>query len=161
MAATVEWHVFTGSPLSDDGVMGAGQDLCSDDNDAYSSANRTANPIILGDYSYEKWMALKITVAPDNWISTFQLWGDGTIAANTTLKVGSTVSDAPPTDDPSTVAVNDFYTMLVGSKYLWDNTVYTLVDDFTKYLVWQLYVGALATPGNWGPYTVYYEYTEA
>jgi len=161
MAATVEWHVFTGSPLADDGAMGAGQDLCSTDNDAYSSANRTANPIIVGDYSYEKWMALKVTVAPDNWISSFKLWGNADIALNTTLRVGSTATGAAPVDTASTVATNDFYGFTSLAKYTWDSDVYTLLNAFTKYLVWQLQVGALATPGDWGPYTVYYEYTEA
>ena len=161
MAATVEWHCFTGAVPTDDGVIGLGLDLCSADNDAYSAANRTANPVILSEYSYEKWMDLKITAAPDNWISTFRIWGDGTIAANTTLRAGSILAGAQPVDTVSIVAVNDFNAMVVLSKWTFDATVYTLINSWTKFLVFQLYAGAAAAPGDWGPYTVYYDYTEA
>jgi len=165
MAATVVIHCWTGSPLSDGGAITGGVDLCSADNCAYSSTNRIANPIIVGDYSYEKWLRAHITADPDHWIGYFKIWGDGEVQENTVLKYGSTSTAAAPTDEPSTIAVNDFTSAVEGSKGTWDATVRNLADlaisPYTDFLVFQLYVNASATPGDWTPETVYYEYQEA
>ena len=49
MAATVEIHCWSGNPLTDGGAIAGGADLCSDDNCAFSAANRIANPIMINN----------------------------------------------------------------------------------------------------------------
>jgi len=165
MVATIEVHCWYGSPIADGGAIAGGADLSSEDNCAYSAANRAAHPIALGMNSFEKWMRVKITGAPDNWIGQFKVWGDGAVYAGTTLKYGTTGTGTAPTNDPSIVAVNDFTTAVAGTKGVWDLTVRTpamiAIDPWTNYLVFQLLVAAGATPGAWTPEVIYYEYMEA
>ena len=165
MAASVEIHCFSGSPLSDGGAIIGGADLCSDDNCVFSAANRIANPLISGSYSFEKWLRLKVTAMPDTWIGYLKIWGDGTIQTNTTLRFGPTAVAADPVLTPSIVAINDFTIAVVGSKQAWDLTVRTVADlgisPWTDYLVFQLFIAAAATSGDWTAETVFYEYLEA
>jgi hypothetical protein len=166
MAATISIHCWAGDPLSDGGAIAGGADLCSDDNCEYSGINRTNNPITRGEYSYEKWLLVHVTVSPANWIGRFKVWGNGgEIPIGTTLRVGAVNIASAPIAEASSVAVNDFSTILVGNKFVWDNSVYTPDDLFYSpqidyYLVFQLYASAAAVAGDWGPVTVNYEYQE-
>ena len=131
----------------------------------FSAANRIANPIIAGAYSYEKWLRLKVTGMPDTWIGYLKIWGDGTVQTNTTLKYGPTAVGVAPVQTPSIVAINDFTIAIAGAKKTWDLTVRTVADlgvsPWTDYLVFQLYAAAAAASGDWTAETVYYEYLEA
>jgi len=165
MAATVDIHCYCGSPLADDGAIAGGADLCSADNCEYSAANRTTNPIILGDYSYEKWLRAHVSVLPDNWLGRFYYWGDGDIPVGTTLRAGVTAATPDPVNVPSIIAVNDFSLFTDLYRGVWDNAVYSVADltadpHIDNFLVFQLYASDTAIPGEWGPEVVYYEYQE-
>jgi hypothetical protein len=164
MAATLVVSVSYGStPTVADSVTGI--DLESADNGTNTLANRQANPITVGTNSYEKWIRLKITATPTNYVQSFKVWFNSTMDSSTTLYfTGERVAYQLGTTALSTIA-NALATSYTagGTKANWDTTQYTAANtgSYTKYLVLQLAVGATAGPGNWTQQTVNYSYDEA
>jgi hypothetical protein len=161
MAATLVLSVSTGStPTVTDSVTGI--DLISADNATNSLANRQAYPITVGNNSYEKWIRLKITATPANYVQSFKVWFNETVDTSTTLYfTGAYVTYQEGTTATSTIADDDATDWTSTAKATWDNDSYTNTNDYTKYLVMQLEVGSDASPGNWTQQTVNYSYDEA
>lgn len=161
MTATLTLRVQTGAPAGTQSSAVSGIDLISADNATNSLANRQANPITVGTNSFEKFVKLRVDVAPANGVTNFLIWGDGAVAANTTLMwAGAITSYTQPTASTSSVATTNFTTKTSSSKGVWDATAYTTIGNVTKYSVFQLQVGGSATPGNWPTETVSYSYDE-
>lgn len=161
MVATVVVSVSYGAgPTVADSVSGI--DLISADNGTNSLANRQANPITVGNNSYEKWVRLKVTARPDNYVQNFQIWGDGAVMTSTTLKFTTAyVTYQQGTTAASTIANTTFTAFTSANKATWDSASYTNTNDYTKYTVFQLQVDATANPGNWTQETISYSYDEA
>lgn len=163
MAATLVLSVSTGStPTVTDSVTGI--DLISADNATNSLANRQAYPITVGTNSYEKWIRLKITQTPANYVQSFKVWFNSTVDASTTLYfTGAYVTYQLGTTANSTIANVIATTHTSGNKAVWDNAQYTAAQTgaYTKYLSMQLRVASDAGPGNWTQQTVNYSYDEA
>jgi len=163
MAATLVLACsFGAGPTVTDSV--AGIDLISADNATNTLANRQANPITVGTNSYEKWVRLKITATPSNWVQSFKVWFNSTVDTSTTLNfTGAFVTYQVGTTAASTIANANATTYTAGNKAVWDNAQYTAAQtgSYTKYLALQLQVGATAGPGNWTQQTVNYSYDEA
>jgi len=163
MAATLVLSVSNGAgPTVTDSVTGI--DLESADNATNTLANRQANPITVGTNSYEKWIRLKITATPANYVRSFKVWFNSTVDTTTTLYfTGAWVSYQQGTTAASTIANGNATTYTSGNKATWDVDSYTAgqINTWTKYLVMQLAVGATAGPGNWTQQTVNYSYDEA
>lgn len=161
MAAVLSLRVQFGSSPGTESSAVTGADLISADNATNSLANRQANPITVGTRSYEKWLKLKVDTAPANAVTNFLIWGDGTVAADTTLYWGGNVTTyATPVNSASSVATTDFTTVTSGAKGTWDNQSYSALNATTRYSVFQLAVDAGASPGNWPTETVSYSYDE-
>lgn len=163
MAATLVLAVSNGAgPTVTDSVTGI--DFESADNATNTLANRQANPITVGTNSYEKWVRLKITATPQNYVQSFKVWFNSTVDTSTTLFfTGAYVTYQQGTTAASTVAATNATTYTAGNKAVWDNTQYTAANtgSYTKYLVMQLAVGADCGPGNWTQQTINYSYDEA
>jgi Tfp pilus assembly protein PilX len=164
MAATLVLSVKTGASTGSwtDNVTGI--DMESADNALNSIENRQANPITVGTNSYEKWIALKITVTPQNYVRSFQVWFNSSVAASTTLYfTGQYVTYQQGTTAASGIAGAVATSYTSGNKAIWDLTTYTAANtgSYTKFLVLQLAVGATAGPGTWTQQTVNYSYDEA
>jgi len=165
MAATVTMRVVYGAPPGTTSGSITGVDFESADNAENSLANRLANPIIVGNRSYEKWLKAYVEVAPDNKVENFECWGDGEVEANTTLYLGkiSSGSYSQPVTTPSTVATVDWTVCTSGSKYNWSSGSIHDVGAVSDFVVFQLDVEADADPGNWanGGEQINYEYDES
>ncbi len=161
MAALLQLAVSYGAgPTVADGVSGI--DLISADNATNTLANRQANPITVGTNSYEKWVRLKIITAPANYVGTFKIWGDGAVDQSTSLMFTTNWSTYQQgTTAASTIATRTFTNFTAGAPATWDATSYSATGAYTKYVVFQLQVGATAGPGNWTQETVNYSYDEA
>ena len=163
MAATLVLSVSNSAgPTVTDNVTGI--DLISADNATNDITNRQANPITVGTQSYEKWIRLKITATPSNYVRSFQVWFNSSVAASTTLfMTGAYVTYQQGTTAASTIAASNAVTFTAGNKAVWDSATYTAANtgSYTKYLVLQLAVGATAGPGTWTQQTVNYSYDEA
>lgn len=161
MAATLVLAV-TAAGTTTDSVTGI--DLESADNATNTLANRQANPITVGTNSYEKWIRLKITATPSNYVQSFKVWFNSTVDTSTTLYfTGAFVTYYTGTTATSTIANAVATTYTSGNKAVWDNGKYwsTNSGSYTQYLVLQLAVAATAGPGNWTQQTVNYSYDEA
>lgn len=164
MAATLVLSVKNGSGSGTWTDNVAGIDLISADNSINSLANRQAYPITVGNNSFEKWVALKITATPTNYVTNFKMWGDGAVDTTTTLAfTAGYVTYQQPTATASTVANANWTSYTSGAKATWDTTTYTSsnINSYTKFAVFQLQVGSTAGPGNWTQETVNYSYDEA
>lgn len=165
MAATLVLSVKNGSAPGTWTDNVSGIDLVSADNSYNSLSNRQAYPITVGTQSYEKWIALKITATPTNYVTNFKMWGDGAVDTSTTLAftAGVTTYSTPQNAVASTIANANWSSYTSGSKATWDTTTYTSasINSYTKFAVFQLQVGATAGPGNWTQETVNYSYDEA
>ena len=163
MAATLVLSVSTAAgPTVTDSVTGI--DLISADNSTNSLANRQANPITVGTNSYEKWIRLKITATPANYVQSFKVWFNSTVDTSTVLYfTGAFVTYQQGTTATSTIANAVATTYTAGNKATWDVAQYTAgqINTWTKYLAMQLAVAATAGPGNWTQQTVNYSYDEA
>ena len=165
MAATITIRVdYEAGPTTSAAITGI--DLISADNASNSLANRTANPITIGDRSYEKWLKAYVDAAPDNLVENFQVWGDGAVDANTTLYIGATGSGnyTTPVATASAVATTDFTVCTSGSKFSWSSGSIHDVAAVSDYLVFQLdTTGGGASVGNWGApgETISYSYDES
>jgi hypothetical protein len=163
MAATIVVSVSYGAgPTVSDSVSGV--DLISADNATNSLANRQANPITVGTNSYEKWIRLKVTATPANYVQSFKVWFAASVDASTTLfMTGAYQTYQQGTTATSTIADVDATTYTSGNKAVWDDNQYTAgqLNVYTEHLVLQLEVGSDAGPGNWTQQTVNYSYDEA
>lgn len=163
MAASVSLRVYTGASAGTESAAVTGIDLVAADNATNSPANRAAYPVGRGTNSYEKWMALKVDVAPANNVSNFQVWGDGAaLATDLALKVaGEVAAGVTPVATTSVVATNDWTSYTAAAKLQWDDGVYTTVDTVTEFLVMQLQVGAGAAVGDMAQLVALYSFDES
>jgi len=162
MAASLSFRVYTGSAAGTESAVVTGIDFISADNATNSLGNRQANPITVGNNSYEKWLKMKVDTAPANSVSNFKAWGDGTVMTSTTLMwTGNYTTGTTPTTAASSIANTTFTNFTAGNKLTWDAGSYSATNATTKYLVMQLQVGATAGPGNWTQETVSVSYDEA
>lgn len=160
MAASLSLRVYTGAAATESAAV-TGIDLISADNATNSLANRQANPITVGTNSYEKWIKLKVDTAPANEVKNFKIWGDGAVMTSTSLYfTAGYVTYAQGTNAASTIANANFTSYTAGNKATWDSTAYSTTNATTKFVVFQLQVGADAGPGNWTQETISYSYDE-
>lgn len=161
MAASLSVRVYTGSAAGTESGVVTGIDFISADNATNSLANRQANPINVGEKSYEKWLKLKIDTAPANGVTNFKIWGDGAVQTSTTLNwTGQYITGVTPTAAASTKANANFNGYTSGNKGTWDTNSYSATNATTQYTVFQLDVDATAGPGNWTQETINYSYDE-
>ncbi len=166
MAATITIRVRTGAPAGVQSAAVTGIDLISADNAVNTPANRTSNPLVAGDRSYEKWIEARIDVAPDNWANDFHLWGDGGVEADTDFFYGFTAVYAAPTDADSVIAINDWTAAVVAAKANWHTAGggqanLVNIGDVTRHAVLQLDIAVGHAGGNWTQEVMNYDYTEA
>ncbi len=161
MAASVTIRVNTAASAGTESPAVTGIDLISADNATNSLENRVANPVQAGSNSYEKWVTARVDEAPDNYVSDFEAWGDGSVQSSTTLNAGVTATGATPTSSTSSVATNAWTSYTSGAKLNWHATNLTGVGSTTQFLVFQLVVDADAAAGNWTQETINYSYNEA
>jgi len=161
MVASLSVRVYTGADAGTESSAVTGIDFISADNATNSLGNRQANPITVGTNSYEKWLALKVDTAPANAVTNFLIWGDGAVQSSTTLTfTGAYITGTTPVATASSIANTTFTNFTAGNKATWDSASLTATNATTKYSVFQLQVGATASPGNWTQETINYSYDE-
>ncbi len=166
MVASLTLHVYTSTSAASESTAVTGIDFISADNAVNSPTNRAAYPITVDTRSYEKWLKLKIATAPANGVTNFKIWGDGAVATSTTLYfTAGYITGATPTTANSSVANTTFTNFTSTNKATWDSASYSATGATTKYVVFQLAVGADCDPGFWGgtqtgAETVNYSYDE-
>jgi len=161
MPATIEIIVFTGSDLSASTTHALGMQFMSRDSSASDITNRRSYPVSTCSRSYTKWIKAYISASDDSpsTITDFTLYGDGTVAAETTWYVGSTCTASPPSFHDSGISVSAFTAFETGCPFAWESGSYTAIGSIDTYGVFQLDTTSSAANSGWLE-RLYYTYDE-
>jgi hypothetical protein len=111
-----------------------GIDLVSADNALNSSGNRSSNKVVPGTNSFEKWVRLRVDVAPTGVVTNFAVTREGDLPDGVTIRFGVTDTPATPVASTSVVATTE---MVAGRQYIFDANQYAEAGDHSRYLVFQ------------------------
>lgn len=137
---------------------------------ADSAAVDAANPIPVpqagSNFSFEKWLRLSCTLAPDTQIENLQAYTDGANGMGTGVSVhykteGTYAQPAQPAD---ATGFSDLFTATSGSPIDMDATntgPFTTTGDMGDYLVLLMEVASTATQGATPTETITFSYDES
>jgi hypothetical protein len=167
MAASLSVRVQFGTSPGTQSAGVSGVDFISADNATNTLANRTANPLSIpaagSVWSFEKWLKLRVDVAPANGVTNFKAWsaqgGAGGAGTGVTINAeGAVVTYVTPVTTQRGTASAIPTTQ--GAGVTWDSAALVNVGDLSKYLVLQLKVDSTAAAGNVTQATLSYSYDE-
>ena len=151
MTATITASVFTGTNAGTEHVSQTTIALCAAD--ALSGGD-----VVPGTRSYERWIALRVDVAPAHGATNFSVTNTGDLPAGVSLKFGVTDTPATPVNTESTVATMDLQS---GRTYIFDTNSYDTVGDHTRYLVIQEVAASDAPSGAIDPQALRFGWQES
>ena len=136
------------------------------DNATVDANNPMVIPASGQDYSYEKWLRLNISVAPDTQIENLQAYSDGTSGFGAGVKTWykTAGSFSTPAEATSTAGYTDFFTATSGSPIDMDATntgPFSSTGDIGDYLVMMLEVEDTATQGALTAEDIVFSYDES
>lgn len=128
------------------------------------------NPMVIpgsgSDFSYEKYLRLNISVAPDTQIENLQAYTDGAsgfgTGVNTWYKTSGTYST--PTEPASTAGFTDLFTKTSGSPIDMDATntgPFSATGDIGDYLILMMEVASTATQGALTSEVITFQFDES
>lgn len=127
MTASLTLRVFTGAGGT---TMSSAQTAIElVDVDALSGGS-----VAPGSNSFERWLALRVDVAPTNGVTNFWFQNDGALPDGVIVRFGVTDTPRTPVSTVSTIATME---LVSGRRYIFDTNVYTQIGDKTRYLVLQ------------------------
>lgn len=114
------------------------------------------------DYSYEKWLRVNVSVAPDTNISNIEAYSDGGNGMGTGVGVyaKAEASYSTPSEPASTTGFTDFFTYTSGSRLDLGAGPHTGTGDKGSYLVMLCTVADTAGPGTTNNETLTISYDE-
>lgn len=104
----------------------------------------TGGAVAQGTLSFERWLRLRVDVAPAAGVTNFWVQNDGALPAGVSLKFGVTDTPTTPVATASAVATMD---LTSGRRFIFDTNVYDTVGDHTRYIVIQEVVAIGAPSG--------------
>ncbi len=150
MTATLSTSVFTGTNA---GTEHTGQSSIS----LTIADTLSGGAVLPGTVSYERWMALRVDVAPSHGVTNFYLIATGALPTGVSLKFGVTDTAATPVNTASAIATMD---LTAGRKFIFDTNVYDTVGDHTRFIVVQEIVALGAPSGAISPQTFQWGWSE-
>lgn len=160
MVATVQVHEFNGTgTTATDKTSGTVRFKTADD-----ATVNTSDPITIPDsdhnYSYEKYLRLDITVAPDTQITNLALYTDGG-AFSTNVWVGvQTNTYAAPALGTNTTGYTDVFTYVSTSSLAIGTGTYTATGYSGEFVKALMRVSSTATQGTLTAETLTFAYDE-
>jgi len=126
----------------------------------------TNNPLVIPtagvDYSYEKWLRLKVTAAPDTNVSNFQFYTDGANGFGTgvLLYAKAVATYATPAEATGTGGYTNAFTYTSSSALSLGSGPYTGTGEKGSHAVLMMTVGTNATQGTTPTETATFSYDE-
>lgn len=126
----------------------------------------TANPMVVptagSDYSYEKWLRTKVTVAPNTNISNLKLYSDGSIGFGTgvTPYAKAVATYATPAQATGVAGYTALGSYTSGSALDLGTGTFTGTGEKGNHAVLMLKVDSTASPGSLTPETITLSYDE-
>jgi hypothetical protein len=114
------------------------------------------------NYSYEKWLILNVTVAPDTNISNLKFYTDGGngLGTGVGLYAKAVTSYSTPALGTSTAGYTDAFTYTSGSALSLGAGPYTSTGEKGDHAVLLMTVGDTASPGQTSSETITFSYDE-
>lgn len=142
MTATLSLRCYTGANA---GTESAAQSTITlTDADALSGGD-----VLPGTLSFERWVRLRVDVAPSLGVANFSLTASGNaLPDGVAIRFGVTDTPATPVNTTSAVATKE---LTPGQKFIFDVSTYAEAGDHTRYLVLQEVVDADAASGAIDP----------
>jgi len=164
MAATVEI-------VEKNGTGGTATDKTSGTVRFKNADNATVdvnNPMVIPgsgtDWSYEKWLRLRASVAPSVQITNVKAYADGTnnfgAGVNVYAKAVAGTAYATPVEGSGTAGFADLFTYTAGSPLTVGGGTYTGTGEFADHVVMELSVGTNASQGSLAAETLTFSYDE-
>ena len=131
--------------------------------DATVDAN---NPMVIPtsgvDYSYEKWLRLKVTTAPSTNITNLKFYTDGTSGFGTgvTTYAKAVATYATPAEATATAGYTNAFSYTSGSALSLGTSAYTGTGEKGSHCVLMMTVGSTASPGALTAETITFSYDE-
>ncbi len=138
MTATVTVRAYTGT---DAGTESAALDEVT----LISEDAVTGDPVAPGTTSYERWIALRVDVAPSMGVTNFWVQNTGDLPDGVALRFGVADTPATPVNTASPVATKE---LTSGQRFIFDVDTYTEAGEKTRYLVIQEIVASDADTGE-------------
>ena len=132
------------------------------DNATVDSNNPMVVPTSGSDYSYEKWLRLKVTVAPDTNISNLAMYSDGSIGFGTgvTPYAKAVATYATPAEATATAGYTALASYTSGSALDLGTAAVTGTGEKGSHAVLMLKVDSTASPGTLSAETLTFSYDE-
>lgn len=137
MVATISLRAYTGAGAATESPAQSGINLCAAD-------ALTGGDVVPGTVSYERWIRLRVDVAPDVAVTNFWVENNGTLPTGVSILFGVTDTPATPKNTVSTVAT---MALTSGRRFIFDTGSYEDVGEHTRYLVLQEVVAVGAASG--------------
>lgn len=137
MSAEVSVRAYTGAGAGTESAALAEVALISED-------AVTGDPVAPGSRSFERWVRLRVDVAPDIGVANFWLMNTGDLPEGVSLLFGVTDTPATPVATVSQVATK---VLTSGQRFIFDVDTYAEVGDHSRYVVIQEVVAADAASG--------------
>lgn len=123
--------------------------------------NRITIPGAGSAWSYQKWLRLNVSVAPDTDLQNLEFYTDGTLfATGVTLWAKAEVSYATPALETASTGYTDASTYTSGSALSLGAGPHTGTGDKGSYLRLALEVASTASPGTLTAETLTFAYDE-
>lgn len=137
MTATLTARIYTGASAGTESSPQTAIELCATD-------ALTGPDVAPGSYSFERWLRLRVDVAPDVGVANFYVENEGELPDGVTIRFGVTDTPTTPKATVSSVATGE---LVSGRRYIFDMGPYADIGDHSRYLVLQAQVAAGADSG--------------
>lgn len=161
--------VATVTIIEKNGTAGTATDKTSGTVRMKNADNATVdinNPMVVPtagtDYSYQKWLRLKVTVAPSNNLSNLKFYTDGSngLGTGVGLYAKAVATYATPTEPSATTGYTDAFTYTSGAALSLGTGTVTGTGEKGSHAVLLLTVTTTASPGTTASETLTFSYDE-
>lgn len=166
MPAIVQIHEKNGAGETATDKTSGNIRLKNADSAAVDAANPIPIPASGSNFSYEKWLRLSVTQAPDTQIENLQAYSDGAngLGTGVSLHYKTEGTFAQPAQPANSTGFSDFFATSSGSPVDMDATntgPFAGTGDVGDYLVLLMEVASTATQGATPTETVTFSYDES
>jgi hypothetical protein len=163
MVATVQIGEKNGTPGTFTDKTSGTVRFCNAD----SATPGTNNPMVIpgtgSDYSYEKWLRLKITAVPDTQITNPKFYstdGVNSFGTGVNLYAKAVTTYATPAEATATAGYTDAFSYTSGSALTLGTGTYTATGEFADHTVMMMTVASTASQGSLTPESMTWSYDE-
>ena len=162
MVATVQIHEKNGAGGTGTDKTSGTVRFCNADNATPGTSNPMVIPATGSDYSYEKWLRLNVTVAPDTNLSALKFYTDGAsgFGVGVSMYAKAVTTYATPAEATATAGYTDAFSYTASAALDLETGTVTGTGEKGDHAVLMLKVDSTASQGSLTPETITFAYDE-